>query len=475
MSRLRLFFLCLTAVFIVAATASASTRPLPLTPPAKLSFPRLAFQPPRAERITLSNGVILYLLEDTELPLVNITFLFKTGAYFDPVGKEGLAELTGSVMKTGGTELMTGTAVDETLEALGTVIHTAIRVDSCIITFSSLKTNLERGLDVLAQIMRRPIFAEDKLQLAKSLKLEELRRISDDPQQFAFREFSKALYRGDPRGRLPSLASVPKITRTDLLQFHRRYFHPNNLMIALSGDIKKKEAVILLERFLGDWPKQEIAGEITPPQDGLKGLVYLLPKDVPQSVVITGKFAPAKKSADFYPFEVLDFLLGSGGFRSRIFQEIRTNQGLAYSAGSFYQPKTDYGIFGTYAFTKSVTTGKVLSLLRSLTQEMIDKTVSPRELAWAKQSINNSFIFSFNSAEQIARQQMMLEFEKLPPDYLLNYQANISQVGAQDLKRVAERYLSAGKSLTLLMGQDKDFDMPPASFGTVERIRFEND
>ncbi len=475
MGKLRSFFLCLIICLIAAAPASASSQSLPLTPPEKLTFPKLSFKPPQAERLTLSNGVIFYLLEDQELPLVNINFIFKTGAYFDPPGKEGLAELTGTVMRTGGTELMTGTAVDEALEGSAVIINTATHIDSISINFSSLKDKLEKGVDILAQIIRQPVFAEDKLQLAKSLKLEELRRIVDDPQQFAFREFNRALYRGDPRGRLPSLSSVAKITGADLLQFHRQDFNPDNMMIAVTGDISKQAAIVLLEKYFGSWPKQGVAAAIPPPRDALKGLIYLLPKEVPQSVVITGTFAPAKTNDDFYPFEVLDFLLGSGGFRSHIFQEIRTNQGLAYSAGSFYRAKTDYGILGTYAFTKSSTTGKVLSLLRALTQEMIGKPVKPEELAWAKKSINNSFIFSFGSAEQIARQQMMLEFEKLPSDYLLKYQQNINKVGRDDLTRVAKRYLSTGKSITLLMGQEKDFDMPAANFGTVETIRSEND
>lgn len=467
------FFLIVLLLF--AFITPPSSLSMTWCPPEKINFRTLSFKPPQAERLTLSNGLILYLLEDHELPLVNINFILKTGAYLDPSGKEGLAELTGTVMRTGGTELMTGAAVDDTLESLAVVINTSTRLDSCAINFSSLKINLERGMDVLAQIIKQPVFAEDKLQLAKSLKLEELRRIGDDPQQFAFREFNKVLYRGDPRGRLPSLSSIRKITRADLRQLHGHYFNPDNMMISVTGDITKNEAVILLEKYFGTWPRQGVTVEIPPPQDALKGLVYLLPKDVPQSVVITGNFAPAKKSDDFYAFEILDFLLGSGGFRSRIFQEIRTNQGLAYSAGSFYQAKTDYGIFGTYALTKSSTTGKVLSLLRSLTQEMIDEPVKPEELAWAKKSIDNSFIFSFNSAEQIARQQMMLEFEKLPADYLLKYQSNINKIERPDLKRVAARYLAAGKSVTLLMGQEKDFDMPPSRFGTVERIRVTND
>lgn len=475
MTNYRSLLLCL--IFSLAAATSATAQPqsLPLTRPDSLTYPALHFKPPQAERVTLRNGMIIYFLEDHELPLVNIHAVMKAGSYFDPEGKEGLAELTGTLMRTGGTELMSGTAVDEELEALAININLAAQMENCALSFSSLKNNLDRGIDILSQIMRQPVFAEGKLQLARNLKMEELRRIGDDPQQFAFREFNRVLYRGNPRGRLPSLSSVEKITRDDLQQFHQRYFNPDNIMVAITGDITKNEALILLEKYFGNWPKKGTPVEILPPANSLKEGLFYLAKDVPQSVVITGRFAPAKKSADFYPFTVLDFILGGGGFRSRIFQEVRTNQGLAYSAGSFYRPKGDYGVLGTYAMTKSSTTGKALSLLRSITERIKNDAIGDGELAWAKKSLINSFIFSFNSTEQIARQQMMLEFDQLPQDYLLKYQDKISRVIRDDVAKVAGRYLLPGETITLVMGQEKDFDQPLTAFGTVETLQVPHD
>ena len=473
--RIYRFLLYLIIILAVTTSAEAKPRPAPLLKPDSLTYRALNFKPPQAERVTLANGMIIYVLEDHELPLVNIHAVTKAGSYFDPEGREGLAELTAMVMRTGGTELMSGTAVDEELETLAININLAAQMENCTVGFSSLKNNLDRGIAVLSQIMRQPVFEEGKLQLAKNLKMEELRRIGDDPQQFAFREFSRVLYRGNPRGRLPSLKSVEKITAQDLRQFHQRYFNPDNLLLTLTGDITKNEALLLVEKYFGNWPKKGTVAEIPPPAGDLKQGLYYLAKDVPQSVVITGRFAPAKKSADFYPFTVLDFILGSGGFRSRIFQEIRTNQGLAYSAGSFYRARGDYGVQGTYAMTKSSTTGKALSLLNSITERIKKDDLGGEELAWAKKSLNNSFIFSFNSTEQIARQQMMLEFEHLPQDYLVKYQDRIGQVAKEDLARVANRYLVPAKTITLVMGQERDFDQPLTAFGTVETLQVAHD
>jgi len=471
----KIFSNILILCLILTAPVLAWSRPATLTAPDSLSYPALHFKPPQVDRTVLPNGVVIYLLEDHELPLVKVHALIKTGGYFDPEGKEGLAELTGLLMRTGGTETMTGSQVDETLEKLAIDIDISTRMESCAVGFSSLKDNLPQGIEILAQILRRPIFAEDKLQLAKNLKLEELKRIADDPQQFAFREFNRVLYRGDPRGRLPSLPSIKNISRDDLRRFYGQYFNPDNLMLAVTGDVGKEEALAALQRYFGDWPARNIAAEIPPPAESAGGSIYFLPKDVPQSVIIAGNLAPAKNSADFYPFTVLDFLLGGGGFRSRLFQEIRTDQGLAYSVGSFYMGRSKYGVFGSYALTKSNSTGKVLALLSSLTEGFGKKPLQAAELSWAIKSINNKFIFSFSSSDQIARQQMMLEFEKLSRDYLLTYQDKISKVGSKDIERVAGRYLTAGRRLVLVLGKEKDFDQPLANFGTVERLKVEND
>ena len=462
-------------IIFFAGAVLAAAQPHSFTNPDKLNYPPLHFKPPQAERLTLDNGMILYVLEDQELPLVNIHIAIKTGSYFDPEGKEGLAELTGAVMKTGGTETMTGSAVDEELESLAINIGVSSHMESSTITFSSLKNNLDRGMEILSQIMMQPVFAEDKLRLAKNLKMEELRRIADDPQQFAFREFNRLLYRDNPRGRLPSLRSVEKIGRNDLLQFHKTFFTPDNMMIAATGDVTKKEVLALFAKYFSGWPKQGKKVEIPPPAPVLKGGIYYLAKDTPQSVIITGRIAPAKKSPDFYAFTVLDFILGSGGFRSRIFQEVRTNQGLAYSAGSFYRPRSDYGVFGAYAMTKAASTGKVMSLLRTIAEKARNHPADLKELDWAKKSINNSFIFSFSSTEQIALQQMMLEFDKLPGDHIITYQGRIKKVGVEDLKRVALKYLLPEETIILVAGKEADFDQPLSAFGKVEKIRPNND
>jgi len=241
------------------------------------------------------------------------------------------------------------------------------------------------------------------------------------------------------------------------------------VMISISGDIEIPEAKALIGRYLGGWRSSERRPETPPLPRQQNGGIYFLTKDVPQSIAIFGWLAPAKKDAQFYPFEVLDFLVGSGGFRSRIFQEIRTNLGLAYSTGSFYNAKGDYGLFGAYALTKSASTVQVISRIKEILREMGQKPVSPEELEGAKKAIQNSFIFSFTSAEKIASQQLMIAYEDLSEDHLLTYRSRIEKVTAADVRDMAIR-LDPKRAILLIVGNDDVYREIASKFGNVTRV-----
>jgi predicted Zn-dependent peptidase len=430
----------------------------------------LRFNPPQAQRYTLKNGIIVYILEDKELPLVNVSAVFATGAVHDPPGKAGLSELTHRVMRTGGAGSLSGDALDDLLAFHGISCSFSAEMDMGSAHLSVLKQDLEPGFDIFSRILRQPRFAEDKLQLAKDLTIEGLRSLRDNPPGYAFREFRKLLYRDNPRGNLYSALSVKGLQRSDLIDFHQRFFHPQAVMLAITGDVTTAEALRLADRYLGDWQAPGSPKAIPPPAARKNGTIHYLPKEIPQSVVVSGYLAPSKRDHDFYAFTILDFILGSGGFRSRIFQEVRSNRGLAYSTGSFYKARHDYGAFGAYAMTRSSATTTVLTLLHDLIKDVKAKGVTTEEMSWAKKSINNSFIFSFQAADQIASQQMMLEFDSLPQDFLMKYPERIEQVTAEDMQRTADRYLNREKAVTLVLGDEKAFDTPLSTLGEVINI-----
>jgi zinc protease len=462
-----LLLLCFMAFVTINESYAASPT---LNDPNHIKYKPLIFKLPSAQRITLDNGLTVYILEDRELPLLKIHAVVRTGSMYDPPEKEGLAELTGQAMKTGGTEDMTGNEVDEALESMAAILQTSTKLDSATFSLSLLSKDLEKGFDIFSRTLMKPAFQDDKLSLIKDLKIEELRRISDDPQKFAFREFGRLMHNGSPRGRLATQSSINKIQRDDLIRFHDRMYNPKNVMISISGDINKIEAERLMNRYFGAWLSLE--EKLPPPALPIppQGTIFLIPKEGPQSIVIFGWLAPAKNDPLSIPMEIIDFILGSGGFRSRIFQQIRTSRGLAYSAGSFYNAKSEYGIFGAYALTKNESTLEVISLLRGILGEISIKPISTQEFSRTKTSILNSFIFSFTSADQIAIQQMMLEYDALPPDHLTTYCQKIEDLDKEEIERTARRYLDVEKAIILVIGNESVCRQIKDSFEETQMI-----
>lgn len=447
----------LLSVMTLPETFAADTA----LPPDKIKYPGLEFHLQKAEQITLNNGMILFYLQDRELPLISVSVLVRTGSLYDPKGKEGVAELTANVMRTGGTVKLASADIDDRLDFLAAAPSISMSLDSASVHFSFLKDDLDVCLDLLSQMLREPAFEKEKFKLALSLKNEELRRIVDNPQKLAFREFNRLLYPDDARGRYPTPDSLTHITRDDLISFHREYFFPDNMMISVTGDIAKEEAVNKIQQYFGKWNYSRHALDIAPPPPKGGHGVYLIRKQLSQSTVVSGELTLSKNNPDFYTFSVLDFIIGSGGFPSRIFTAVRNNEGLAYSAGSFYRARTNYGVFGTYAFTKTASTIQAYQLMNSILRDVTAGSISQIELDWAIKSIVNGFIFSFEQPDQIAFQQMTLAYDKMPPDYLNSYRKRIEAVTRDDLKRVAAKYLNEKRRLTLIVGDTDHFGKLP--------------
>ena len=450
---------------------SCSMSAEPLASPDKINYPRLEFRIQQAERVELENGMILFYLQDRELPLVSISAVARTGSMYNPQGKEGLAELTAYLMRTGGTEKFSSAEIDERLDALAASPSFSMSLDSASVNFSFLKDDLDACLDLLSQMIKTPAFEEKKLQLALALKNEELRRVADDPQKLAFREFNRLLYPDDPRGRYMTSASLRNIRRDDVIDFHRSYFFPSNMMIAVTGDLSKEEAVKKIMQYFGSWGQTRQAVNPPPPPKKTNPGFFFIQKQITQSTVVSGEFTVSKKDPDYYAFSVLDFIVGSGGFRSRIFSAVRNHEGLAYSAGSFYRARSNYGVFGTYALTKTPSTIQSLQLINNILRDTSSGSIKPDELEWAKKSILNSFIFSFELPHQIAEQQMVVEYEKLPADYLISYRNKIEAVTSADLKRVAAAHLNEKRRLILILGNTDEFGKLPDEWGQPVLIK----
>jgi zinc protease len=453
----------------VALSASADPR--------TMSFPPLHFTIPRTERVVLKNGMRVYLLEDHELPVVSISALVGTGSVYAPADKTGLAGLTGSVMRSGGTVDIPVEKIDDELEFMASSIESGIGGDAGNASMNCLTRNLDRTLQLFAQVLTSPAFRADRVELARNRTIEALRRENDNPKEVADRELNKVIYRGSPLGRYPTIASVSAITREDMVEFHNKYYHPDNIILSVAGDFSRREILDKLERAFAGWKNVPVSfPAVTVPESDNKPGVYLVRKDVNQSVVRMGHLGVDKNNPDIYAIQVMNFILGGGGFESRLMSEVRTRNGLAYNVfSSFYPGRRFPGVFTAETETRADSTAKTISLMKSIIGGMTKQPVTDSEITQAKESIINSFIFAFTSSASVVNRKASLEYYGYPEGYLENYRDNLSKVTKDDVLRVARKYLRPDKMNLVVVGDQSKFDKPLSVFGKVDEIKLKEE
>ena len=460
------------AVLLFAAL-SACKPPL-LPSPADMVFQPVRFSFPQADRVQLSNGMVLYLREDHELPLLNLVALIRTGAVYEPEDKLGLASLTGTVMRTGGTSALSGDEINEQLEFIAASMETGISREAGSASLSVLSKDREIGFRIFADVLMHPVFAQDKVDLAKKKELEAIRRRNDDPQDIAFREFRRTLFRDNPRGRVPTLKTVSAVTREDMIAFHRTYVRPNTMILGVSGDFKREEMIGIIEGLFAGWEPAGVDMPSIPVQEApAKAHIEYARKDLPQSTIVMGHPAIGKRHPDFFAFEVLNFILGDGGFRSRLMSEVRSSRGLAYSVGSIYNTEADHGLFAAYCFTKSGSTLESIRLMSDIVRNLKEKGISPEELDWARSSILNNFVFKFTSPARIVGAQVGIAYDKLPQEFLQTYRDSIMAITVEDVNRVAAEHLQPDRMVVMVVGNGEGFDGQLSELGTVREINLD--
>jgi predicted Zn-dependent peptidase len=231
-----------TAIVLLASVVAACAGDLALGDPRTMTFKPVEFSPPEPERVVLDNGMVVYLLEDHELPLITITASMRTGSWLDPADKVGLAAMTGSVMRTGGGGGLSAEQVDEELEQFAGDVSIGIGRQSGSASLDVLSKDLKRGLQIFVGLIRTPAFDPARVEIAKLQAIEGIRRRQDNPGSVVSREFVKVLYGAEhPTARESSIDSVRRITRDDLVAFHRNTVHPNGMILGVTGDFKKDE------------------------------------------------------------------------------------------------------------------------------------------------------------------------------------------------------------------------------------------
>jgi len=470
---LLILFLLLPLLACTAGGPAGRTTGVERSPLAGLQFEPLEFQVPEVERLQLPNGIQLYLKEDAELPLIAASAMVGAGSISVPAAATGMAELMGVLLRTGGAGDRTPGEVDEALEMMAANLGVNTETYTTNFNLSLQAKDLEQGLAIFADMIRRPQFDAQRLELARRQAIEGIRRQNDQPDQIASRAIMRAIYGDHPLGRTPTEATVANVDRSDLLRFHQRYFFPNNTWLAITGDFDRGQLLGILEKLFGDWQSAEFAAqEIPPVMPHPEPLVLVAAKDIPQTTVLIGQLGIDKAAPDLQAVRVMNYILGGGGFNSRLMREIRSNRGLAYSAYSYFQiGRRLPGPFIAGTETKTASTMEAVRLMRELIADMQRQPVSEQELNLAKESLINSFIFAFTDTHGIVTQQMRLDYFDYPEDYLRTYRDEVAAVSAEDVQRAAREHLDPARQKIVLVGDVADFDGDPAQLGPpVKRV-----
>lgn len=463
--------ICLAAFLICAIMAlgvSAETYVDKIKIP-KLNDPEM----PDIETVELNNGIKLYIIEDHELPLINARVRIAAGSYLDPLDMIGLAEITGEVMRTGGTKNMTGDDIDEKLESIGASVETSLGTTDGSARMNILAEYADVGLGVLADVLRNPVFDEDKIDLAKTSMRSEIARRNDDAWQICIREARKKIYGDDsPYARNTEYATVNGISRDDLIAFHDKYIVPENVMIAVWGDFDKKEMIAKMNEYFGDW-KTGMGASPEPPKVDyeFKPETYFIDKsNINQSKILIGHIGGLITDPHYYASIVMNNILGAS-FGSRLFNEVRSKKGLAYAVGGSYTSSiTHKGLYYNYCFTKSESTVDAIKAIIAEIKRMQQEKVTDEELKVGKDAYLNSFVFNFESKGEIIGMIMNYDYHGLPRDLIFEEKKKVEQVTADDVLAAAKAVLHPEALKIMVVANGDELTGSLGDFGPVDTL-----
>jgi zinc protease len=439
----------------------------------QIAIPELPpFKPRQPKRVVLANGMIVYLTENHELPLISGSAMIRGGSDSEPAEKTGLVDLYSASWRTGGTEKLSGDQLDDYLEARAAKVETGGSGESTTVTFNCLKGDFKDVLGIFVDLLHHPAFREEKLALAKKQMNSGISRRNDESDDIASMQTEILGYgKNSAYAQVPEYATVAAVTREDLLQWHKQHTSPNNIILGVVGDFDSKAMEATLRAAFGEWPKgakfEEPKITIAPEAPG----VYVVDKsDVNQSEIRMIGLGIERRNPDYFALQVMNEIFG-GGFSSRLFMNLRTKAGLAYSVGGGVGSGWDHkGLTVLSIGTKSETTVEAIKGLWEQVDLLKKDAPSELEMKRAKDAILNSFIFNFDTPAKVLREQETYEFYGYPKDFLERYRAGVEKVTAADVLRVANQYVHKEELKVLVVGNASEFDKQLAALGPVTPI-----
>jgi zinc protease len=453
-------WLLFNAVSVTAQSAKHYTD-LEFGPPPEIVLPPF-------ERFELENGMVVYLMQDQELPLVSGTALIRTGDRWEPGNQTGLGQILGQVLRTGGTTLHSPNELNELLERRAASVETGVDTAAASASFNALSQDLDEVFELFAEVLRTPAFDPEQIELAKRQQAGAIARRNDSPSAIASREFQKLIYgENSPYARTIEYETLSNISRSDVVQFYQRYFHPNNMILGIVGDFEKAEMRALIEQEFGDWnPGPTLSknlAELSPTAQAQQGGVFFVERpQLTQSTIQIGHLGGELNNPDYPALSVLNGVMN--GFGGRLFNQVRSREGLAYSVYGFWSPRFDYpGMFIAGGQTRSEATVPFIQSVFREIERIRTEPITAEELKYAQDTTLNSFIFNFADPSQTLSRLMRYEYYGYPEDFIFQYRRGVEATTIEDVQRVAQKYLNPDQLVTLVVGNATEINPPLSS------------
>jgi zinc protease len=413
------------------------------------------------QRSVLENGMILLTSEQRALPIVSMELLIDAGSRHDASKQEGLANLTARLL-TYGTERRTALEISDALDFIGARLSTGCSEDLVNIGMTVLKKDFGTGLELLAELLTVSTFPQPEIDRQKQSVIASIRAREEDPGDIAQRRFAAALYPQSPYGRPVEgdEASVKGLDQKSLRAFYDRYYRPNRTILSVVGDISHDEIVRALNQAFRSWTKGEPVVAPMPPSKVGSADTIRVNKDLTQANIILGHEGVGRGSPDYYALQVMNYILGGGGFSSRTLDSIRNERGLAYSVYSYFSAEKNHGSFEFVMQTKNETALEAIRIANAEIRRIREELVAEAELADAKDYLTGSFPLRFDTNRKVANFLAQVEYLGLGLEYPQRYPDLIRKVAREDVLRVAQKYLKPEQLITVLVGNQQKIGEP---------------
>jgi zinc protease len=427
----------------------------------------LAASPPQVlgSRQELPNHMVWLFSRQSELPLVTLELLIKAGKLKDPPQKAGLSNLTAALLRNG-TKTRTAAQIAQELDFMGARLSVSGGDDFTTVDLTVLKKDLGPALDLFKDILLNPTFPMAEMRRKVSQYKAELISQEDDPMVVASRAFAKNLFGSFPYGHpvLGTLKGLSAITRRDLVDFHHTYYRPNNAVLAIVGDLTLPEASKWVTKTFGNWAAAPILATKLPPIPPLtQRREVVVNKDISQANIVLGNLGIDRKNPDFYAFQLMNYILGGGGFASRLMDDIRVNRGLAYSVYSFFSPGLAPGPFAVALETKNASAAEAINQVVAQLKRIRTQPVTAQELKDAKSYLVGSFPRKMDSMSKRAWLLSYVEVYGLGLDYPWRYPKLIRHLTAADIQHIADKYIHPENYLLVIVGKKSAMKSLPGS------------